>query len=216
MITSVNNHVLLPHPANWGDSPPTSQRVWQTEIVAALTGAEQRQALRAVSRRQLTFTVTARTLPERARLEARVEVATKSGLACAPLHGRACVLAQNANGNSLTLNPAVAWNWQAGDYAFLMDDDQTFDALPVAVVNGLTLDFGLGTLNFNWPQGRLVWPLIFGKFSADKANALDGFLSEQKLTIAELVGARSVPLGVIPASVPGIGTTLIGSTFIVQ
>jgi hypothetical protein len=215
MITLINNHVLFSHPANW-DSPPTSQRVWQTEIVAALSGAEQRQALRAVARRSLTFTVTARTLPERVRLEARVEAATKSGLACAPLHGRACVLAQDAAGNSLALKPGGAWNWQPGDYAFLMDDDQTFDALPVAAVNGLTLDFGLKTLDFHWPQGQLVWPLIFGKFSADKTDALDGFLAEQKLTIAELIGARSVALGIIPAQPTGIGTDIIGSTFIVQ
>lgn len=215
MITYINNCVLFPHRPNWG-MPPSAKRVWQSEIAASLPGNETRQSLRAVARRQVTFTVTARTLPERARWDGRVNAATKSGLACAPLHGRAAVLAANVNAgaNLLTLSSS-AWNWQAGDYAILIADDLTFDMAAVRVVEGNVLTLA-DDLHFGWPAQALCWPLIFGKFSAQKMNALDGASGEQKITVAELTSARSVTIGNLPATVPGIGTATIGSTFIVQ
>ena len=207
------NHVLIPHPANWA-SPPTFKRTWQSEIVSGLPGNETRSALRAVPRRQITFTITTRTLAERARLDARIEAATKSGLACAPLHGRACVLAA-ATVNTLTLASPLAWNWQAGDYAILLEDDQTCDVAKISAVNQNTLDLET-PLQLNWFTGHLVYPLIFGKFSAEKQSALDGALAEQTLTVAELVSSRAVAIGSLPMIPPGIGAALLGSTFIVQ
>ena len=120
-ITIINGFVLFAHRANW-ITAPTGKRVWETEIAEVLPGAETRQALRSAARRQLACNLTAATLPERSRLDARVDAAKKSGLACAPLRGRGCPLAQilNAGDPTLTLAAAaLAWNWQPGDYAIL-------------------------------------------------------------------------------------------------
>lgn len=214
MITVINNHVLFAHRPNWGVRP-SGKRSWQTEIANALPGGETRQALRAVARRSVTFTVTARTLPERVRLESRIDVAAKTGLACGPLHGRASVLAADANGNTLTLMSGGAWNWQAGDYAVLVSDDVTFDMAQVVNVDGNILTVG-SNLIYNWPaRATCCWPIMFGKFSAQKSNALDGVLAEQQITISEMTSGRSVMIGSLPAVAPGIDTAVIGSTLVV-
>ena len=217
MITLINGCVLIPHPANW-TTPPRSRRTWQTEIAEALPGAETRQALRAVARRQLTFNVTAATLQERVRLEARMDAALKSGYGFAPLHGRACYLAAAANAGDSALSlqsSTLAWAWQAGDYVFLMTDDQTFDILPITNVAGSVLSLPSSALAYNWPSGQLVWPVIFGAFTADKEEALTGWHANWKITITELVSGRRAQIGVTPAHVPGVGEQQIGSTNIV-
>lgn len=215
-ITLINGFVLLSHAADWR-VPATHRRVWQSEVAEALRGGESRNALRAVARRSLTWTVTAETLPERIRLEARLDDAKFTGLACAPFHGRGAVLsnAAHAGDNSLTLS-STSWTWAAGDYAILLRDDLTFDCLPVTGVAGSTLNFGPGTLNLNWPSGQLVWPLLFGTLASDKASALDGQLSEQqKITITELTSARSAQIGITPAAKLGIGQMAVGAGFTV-
>ena len=73
-------------------------------------------------------------------MDYRIDLAKLSGFACAPLHGRACALANAANAGTSTLTlPATAWNWQAGDYVILIADDLTFDVQPVINVAGLVL-----------------------------------------------------------------------------
>jgi hypothetical protein len=198
-------------------TPPVSRRVWETEITEALLGQETRQALRAVARRQIIFTVTATTPSGRSRLDARVDAALKSGLGCAPLHGRACFLGANlaAGANSLTLAAGGAWNWQAGDYVALLQDDMTFDVLPVTGVAGLVLSLAATAPAYNWTLGALAWPVIFGAFTADKEAAVSGMLAQWKVTVTELVSGRSAQIGVSPAHVPGVGEQVIGSTNVI-
>ena len=207
MITIVNGCVVIPHKANW-TTRPLSRRTWETEIVEALPGTETRQALRAVARREITFNITARTLQE------RVDAALVSGFGCAPLYGRSCPLAQNLNAaaNSLTLAAGGAWTWQAGDYVMLIQDDQTFDILPVTGVAGLVLNLAAVAPTFNWLAGVLVWPVIFGAFTADKEAALNGAVAHWKVTITELVSGRSAQIGVTPILPPGVGKQKIGKT----
>ena len=213
-VTLVNGCVLFAHPYVWQTSP-AHKRIWQTEIGEALPGGETRQALRAVSRRQLTVLITTCSLAERVRLESRVDAAKKSGFGCAPLHGRCCFLSAGANAgaNSITQDGA-AWNWQAGDYVILLANDQIYDVAAVVNVAGGVLTLATN-LNYNWPAQALCWPVIFGKFTADKEAAINGALGEQKITIAELTSGRSVQIGVTPAQPPGVGQQVIGSTNVI-
>lgn len=211
-ITLYNGCVWLPHRPNW-DQRISHKRTWQTEIAEALPGQETRQALRAVPRRQITFAILPVTLQERVRFESRLDAALKSGFACAPLHGRACGLAAAAaaGNTSLILNHTPAWNWQAGDYVALVSDDLTFDVAAVLGYAGTTLTLATA-LNYSWSASSLCWPVIFGKFSAEKLNALTNWHETASLTIAEVTSSRAAQLGSTPAHVPGVGEQIIGST----
>lgn len=216
-ITLLNGFVLISHAADWG-RPPMCKRVWESGVAEGLTGNEVRQALRAVARRQLTFAVTPESLPERVRLEARLDAAKAGGFACAPLHGRSSQLGAAAAAGTASLTLAsTAWPWQAGDYAILLANDLTFDVQTVTGTSGGGLVLALaGNLNFAWPEGALCWPVLFGTLAADKASALNGqFSSYAKITIAELVSGRSAQVGVTPTPPPGVGQAAIGSTLTV-
>jgi hypothetical protein len=212
-VTLINGFVLISHFPNW-NYPPSAKRIWDSEIAMGLPGGETRQALRAVARRQVTFTVTAQSIQERVRLEARLDAAKLSGLACAPLHGRRSVLAQAANGggNGLTL-ASTAWTWQAGDYAALILNDTTFDVIEVAAVDvtGLILTLA-GNLANSWAANALCWPVIFGTLTSDKAAAIDSEISQIKITIAELTSGRSAQIGVTPGAGVGVGAQRVGKT----
>lgn len=211
-ITLINGCVWLPHRPNWSQ-PPVARRVWRTEIAEALPGKETRQSLRAVPRRQIAFSIFPRSLPERVRFESRLDAALKSGFACAPLHGFASPLAAGvASGSmSLVLTHNPAWSWQAGDYVALSADDEIYDVAAVTNYAGTTLTLAT-PLNYAWDASSLVWPVIFGKFTADKLNALTNWHEQARLTIAEVTSGRAVQIGATPAHVPGVGEQIIGST----
>ncbi len=212
VITLINGFVLISNWPNW-DKPPVIKRNWETEIDLELPGGEVRAALRAVSRRSLTFTVTSPHLTERTRLESRIDAAKLSGLACAPLHGRMSPLGANANEGTDSLTLAVTnWNWQIGDYAILLHSDLSFDIQQVTNVAGLTLTLA-GNLTNNWFTGKKVWPLIFGTLTTpNKFDALNAHVNQVEITITELTSARAAQLGVLPAGRAGIGAQVIGKT----
>jgi hypothetical protein len=232
VLNIINGCVLFPHMPDWG-SAPTNRRVWETNIAEAINGAESRSAMRSVPRRDISFLVTAQSLGERSRLEARMDAALESGFGCAPLHGRSSTLMNAANAGSrvnILLNLGGGWNWKAGDYAMLLQDDLTYDI--AAVVNvGLTADGNwtadsplpidqptltlAAPLNWSWNAGMQVRPIVFGKFSCAKQEALNGNLGAVKLTISELTSARSTQIGQLAAQPPGIGQQVIGKTNIV-
>lgn len=216
IVKIINGCVLFSHGANWATAP-ACQRIWETEIAESLPGAEARQALRATPRRSLTFTITAATLQERSRLDARLDAAKVSGYACAPLHGRAAFLAAAtaAGVNTLTL-ASSSWAWAAGDYAILIADDLTYDVQPVVGVDntGLVLTLA-GNTTYGWAAGALCWPLLFGKFSAGKEMPLNAWLAHQPVTIKETVSSRAAQIGATPAQPPGVGQQAIGSTNVI-
>lgn len=216
--------VLFTHPADWSTTPDW-QRAWETGITAALTGAEQRQGMRALPREQINYAISALSLEERAVLDERLDAASKSGLACCPLWGRASTLAGVFNAASdgvVTLTDTV-WPWEVGDYAFFQaanPDAQNsylyFDCLVVTVVDGAEITFAGGTNNI-YPAGSPVWPVLFGKFSMEKQTAITSWHGTVKITIQELTARDQQPVGNVPAPAgPGIGGWAIGSTFVVQ
>ena len=217
MVTLVNNHVLFPHPADWRTRPEWSRR-WENEITDAVTGAETRRALRSQPRVSLAFTITPRTIDERARLSDRVLAATKSGLACAPYHGRAASLDADGSGTEITVR--AGRTWAVGDYIFLRASDDSYEVRQLTAVN---LAAGIWTLEFadaltaEYPAGAFVWPLIFGAFDAGEMSARSPVVGPIRVTIRELVSLASAQLGAVaPPGGTGIGSMAIGSTFVVS
>ena len=213
MITLVNNHVLIPHAADWASSPSMDSE-WQTQFSEALPGSEIRQALRAQCRRTLSFMFTATTIQERARFDARWDAAAKSGLAAVPFFGRSCTLSDAASetDESITVAPG-GWDWAVGDYIVLMNGDQMVDCHAIASVAGDTLTLETA-LNHDWPADFIVRPVFFGKFSAEKSPVLTSWHESVSISVSQLVSERSAQLGsVTPPAGSGIGTMIIGSTF---
>jgi hypothetical protein len=214
-MISINGYTLFPHSADWSVNPAW-KRKWKTGVGTGTTGNEQRAALRALPLHTLTYTITATTLQERGRLDARIDQATQSGLACVPFCGRGVALSANsASGvNTITLvDVANAWPWANGDYAMLLgDDDTVYDAWQVTGIAGNVLTLA-GNLVNAWAAGSMVWPVLFGMFSTDKKqNQLTTWHAGLKITVQQLVAERNAQLGSTPATVPGVGAQVIGST----
>ena len=221
-MTTINHpitgepHVLFPHQANWTTLPQWS-RQWDTGLRAGIQGNEGRAALRQRALHALTFSVSARTLPERVRLDARVDEALKSGLAAVPFFGKGAWLAAPAAAGDTGLNllDAVnAWPWAAGDYVILLGADPVFDCAPVGAVAGNALALGAPLQNA-WVAGESARPLLFGKCSVARETLLSDWFCTVKLTVAERVNARSAQLGATPVPAPGVGEQIIGSTNVV-
>lgn len=230
VLNIVNGCVLFPHMPDWG-TKPVPRRIWETNIAEGIRGNEARAAMRAVPRRQISFMVTAQSLEERVRLEARMDMAISTGFACAPLHGRSSALLKAVAAGAqktILLSTGGGWRWQAGDYAMLINNDLCYDIAAV-LSTGLTADssewtadedipinqpaLNLGSpLNFAWQAGALVWPVIFGKATLSKSDGLSGALSAVKITVSELTSGRNEQIGVLPAQGPGVGQQVIGVT----
>jgi hypothetical protein len=212
MIT-INGHTLLPHQADWSTEPDW-ENDWQSGVGTGVLGNEQRSAFRALPLHTLSYLITPASLQESCRLDARVDQATKSGLAAVPYFGMGSALTApvNAGGNALAIADAVnPWAWAAGDYAILLGlDDTQYDVVQVAGVAGNMLNLA-GVLTFNW-NPAWVRPLLFGKFSAQQRQPLSPWYTPLKLSVKQLINARSAQLGAAPAQPPGVGQQKVGRT----
>lgn len=205
-MTSIAGHIIFPH-NGWSTGQRLKwSRKWETELGVAISGQEQRAALRAWPRHKLTCGLLAESLQERCRLDARVDAALKSGYACAPFFGRGCPLAAAAgNGaDALTIVSPANWPWAAGDYTILLRDDTSYDVLSVSSVAGSILNLA-GVLACSWGVGSFVHPLLFGKFSCDTQTPLTNWHGGSIITIEQLAAERTAQLGATPAHIPGIG-----------
>lgn len=207
-------HTLLPH-NGWGDGSAIKwKKRRQSAIGTGILGNENRAALRALALHEISCKFVAESLQERSRLNARIDQATKSGFACIAFFGKATTISANANAgtNSLTLNGNPLWTWQAGDYVILLGaDDSMFDCIAVNNVAGAVLTLA-GNLQFTWPAGAKVWPLMFGKFSAQAEGGLNAANSSIQITISENTAARNAQVGITPAPGIGIGQQVVGRT----
>lgn len=214
-VELVNGHVLFPNAADWTQKPKWS-RAWQNVVIGAVTGQESRQALRANPRVTLSFRLTPVGIGATQMLDDRLRAAAKSGLACAPYHGRGCLIAATvlAGVSGVTVNNA--WPWQAGDY-FFSGNENASDAKLVTeaeladAVWTLTLD---DALDFDHVAGAFAWPLLFGEFSADDLAALTPRIGAAAIKITELVSGRTAQVGAVtPDAGDGIGSMIIGEDF---
>lgn len=212
MLSTVNNHILFPHQANWTNPPEWSRR-WETEIADAVTGAESRAALRSHPLVSLAWTVTPWSLQEQAQLDDRIRAAKKSGKACAPFWGRASVL-QTACNASTAVVQGTHWTWSSGNSIFFLDASNPanpiFRVRQITNVSGQTLTLDASVAH-TFPAGSLVYPLLFGKFECEEISVETSRRSEARLKISEMISAASQGLGA--ASSGGIGVMKLGDTF---
>jgi hypothetical protein len=212
-MQTINGYTLFPHQADWSTQPDW-EGDWESGIGTGVLGNEQRLGLRALPLHSITYAITAASLQERCRLDARLDQALKSGLAAVPYFGMGSPLAvpANAGGNSVTVQDAVnPWAWAIGDYAVLLGlDDTVYDVLPVTGVAGNVLSFGAGALTYSWVA---VWvrPLMFGKFTAQKQQPLSNWWVPLKLTVKQLTNTRSAQVGVAAPAI-GVGQQVVGRT----
>ncbi len=242
MVDLLNNHILLPDPADWSAEPDLS-RAWQTAITDSLTGPETRAAFRSSPRRALSWTISPRNLPAHSRLDDRIRAAKKLGRACTPHWGLSSVLVYSIPADLSLGDPSVpavlgdgpmtlgdtvtdvltlqdsAWPWSAGDYVFLRDSDGNYETALVAAVATFPEHVQL-TLSQppsgTYAAGLQVWPILFGKFLFDDAmEAIVSHRGQARLTLTELTSPQSIQLGAVPGRGTGIGSMIIETDFIV-
>lgn len=197
MVELVNNHVLFPNPANWTRRPKW-QRSWQNEVADAVTVSESRVALRSDPLAALTFLITPQSQQEQARFDDRVRAAKKLGLACAPLHGFSQVLAEDVAGDEAHVLDGREWN--VGDYIFFRGGDDSYESFQVETASLVSGVWILGLSGFFTGihlAGELVWPMIFGTFSASEMSATTPNLGQLPITIAETLSPRSAQIGAV-------------------
>ena len=195
-IQIVNGYVLLPEPADWSDGAEIILQ-WQTGIVMAQRGYEDRAGLRVLPQAQMAWRVVTTTPMDGAALEDQVRAALRSGKACAPCYPRPCYLAGTGNGGLVVTLEPTQWSWQAGDYLFAVDLlGGTYVAQVQAVAgNQLTLATAI-------PVGAtVVWPLMFGRLETEKP--------EQEVPDALNLGCRLyIDAWRLPGSASGHATYL--------
>ncbi|HWD20519.1 MAG TPA: hypothetical protein VHB20_14700 [Verrucomicrobiae bacterium] len=224
MIT-INNHILLPHPANWSTLVDW-QRTWETNTADSVLGHESRVAVRATPRRQISFLLTPWSVTEQNRLDDRLRAAAQGGLACAPYWGRGAVLEGPVRSDSPHLSlDDVVWTWSIGDYIFLFDADAYpahlyFD---VGLIAGVDVDTDGGVTNLTlsanpsraYPAGGRAWPMVFGEFSAQDMSAVTAQRGAVQVTLRELQSPEDAVVNGPVTIGSGLGATVVGSTFIV-
>ncbi|HEY4416853.1 MAG TPA: hypothetical protein VGO57_14270 [Verrucomicrobiae bacterium] len=212
MIT-IAGHTLFPHTADWSTSP-TWKRKWQTGITQALSGVEQRSALRNLPLHTLQVSMLMSSLDERARFDARLDQALKSGLAAVPLFGYGTEISSAAaeGANTLELDDAVnPWPFAVYDFVILLGaDDTVFDCWQVTNVAGNTLTLA-GNLANTWLAGVMVRPVLFGNLTMQPAAQITDWHSQTAITIAQRVAERNAQLGnLIPDAGVGVGHDTVG------
>jgi len=211
-VETVNGHVLFPHEANYGEAPRI-ERWWETEVADSEFGQESRFGLRAVPRKVLQWTVTAKDLQEQSQLADRILTAMRSSLACAPHWGRGSELVNRVTAATVTIETSL-WPWAADDYLIFIDEDGDYEVAQILTAVGTTITL---TQSVSSPHaGVYIWPLIFGRFSIDGYSLLTSRQGQATITIAELTSPESETVGTASPEIDGIGGWIIGDTFIVE
>lgn len=172
-LTEVDDHILLPHQADWTRTP-TVERLWRGEVVKGLTGDEDRSSVRRNPWKVLKYQLAPWNHVERARFDDRMRAALRIGKACAPHWGRGTKLAAavSAAGTSLTLE-RTTHGLSAGNFVFIQTcvpaDYDSWDVALLDAVSGVTLTLAGGLTN-GYPAGTFVWPLLFGRPTAEDQN----------------------------------------------
>lgn len=167
-VDLVNGHVLIPHLPDWS-SAVSHRRQWQTNVEAAITGAEHRRAVRTRPRITLGWHLIPFDVADQARLQARLRAARKSGYACAPYWGRGLAILSAAS-EVLTL-AADAWPFlEVDDYLLIrrldVADPESWEAVQFAESDGADLTLSAAP-DGDWSSGAYIWPLLFGAISTD-------------------------------------------------
>lgn len=205
-VETVNGVVFLPHIADWRE-PPVSGRHWLSQSAAAVTGAEDRAAMRTTPYHSLGWKVTPYDVEEQTRIEARVLEAKRSGNAAAPWWSRPLTVATAVTTNTLVVSssPWLA-KLAAGDWIVYLSSNgpggPSWEAMEIATIVGTTITFTASITGASWPVGAEVRPVIFGRFSCDTEPAIDGNVGVWGFKITEPLGVGELPVSSIPATDP--------------
>lgn len=171
----VADHNLLPHQADWMKLP-TIQRIWRAGVDTDLSGNEDRLTVRGAAWLQLAYQVLPYNNTERLRLEARFKASLRDGHIAVPHWGRGIPITEVANqgATALVLERSATW-FVAGKYGLIQSripaDFEEWDLILIQSVSGKTLNIASG-LDFSYPRGTRVWPLLFGRPIPNQFNIM--------------------------------------------
>ncbi len=205
-VSTVNGFVFLPHPPDWV-SKPVAGRSFLSSIAGAVTGAEDRSALRPTPYQSIAWRAVPADLEEQSRIEQRVLAAKKAGNAAAPWWGRGLEMTAAASADTVTVN-ASPWldALSPGDFICFLGDRQPggcdWEAAEVLSIAGTTITLTASVAGGPWPSGSFCYPIIFGRFSAGKMDAVNGDVALWTFTVKEPVGEGSLPVSSPPDTDP--------------
>ena len=191
----VNGHILIPDTPDWS-APPDAERLWKTGISEALPGNEARKTVDFAPPIKLSFTLRQQHSGPQQEFEDTVCEALKTGLAAVPLHGMAAVLVSQ-DGAEIVVD-SIQEGWRADEYLFFSDqnpENPTWEVRQIVSIAGTTITLE-SALDETWPEGALVWRLIFGRLtSPTQQEAWDYWNGKPKLTLTEREGSTFQGLG---------------------
>ena len=86
-ITLVSDHVLIPHQADWTNTPDL-QRIWRSNVDKSLANEEDRLSVRQNAWKRLSYQVLPFNHVEHSRFQVRMREAHKRGKIVVPFFGR--------------------------------------------------------------------------------------------------------------------------------
>jgi hypothetical protein len=170
-ITTIADHVLLPHQADWMATPAVS-RLWRANVDSALSGEEDRVSVRQSAWLKLSYQVHPYDHVERARFDVRAKAALKAGKMAVPYWGRGEQLSEEATTDQASIFLSRSnHRIEAGKYIFIQPsvpaEYDTWDLCLVDRVSGAQIDLADG-LTHDYAAGTRVWPILFGKPITDQ------------------------------------------------
>lgn len=165
-MTTINDHVLLPHQADWTKQPDLT-RAWRSNVDQAMGGDEDRLTVRLEAWMTLRYQAHPWDHVERARFDVRYRSALKAGKMAVPLWGRGVVLADEATQEQQQIVLSRAnHGFDVAKYIFIQTqvpaEYDVWDLCLVDSVSGARLTLAAG-LTHGYPAGTRVWPILFGK-----------------------------------------------------
>jgi hypothetical protein len=210
--TLINNCVFLDSVPNWA-SAPSSARSWKTNVAGVVTGAEQRQGLRAAAFRSQSCRITASTQPRRVLIEEQITAALASGRACMLRIGyRSLVLSATTTRVDIADTVLMA----VGDWLVIRSGVilTAREIATVATPSAGVRRYGFTALAVAPSANDLVWPMLFGTLALKKVDTIDPIRAHWDIEISEPLGTGE--LGDSSACTPaalastGLGLNLCG------
>lgn len=197
-LTKVNGHTIIPHLADWS-TPPSRERQRASLIRRAAAGAADAAANRDTAFESWSWSVFPFDLEERAILEARILAASAECKACCPKFGMGWPLASSTSGELLIARSFTleeAWPFPAvGDYIVMIDEKWSTPGGARWEAGQITGSSDPGTYTVAWASrfgaidyefraGSFVWPLLFGRFQAERSEPQSGRISQYRMTLS--------------------------------
>lgn len=131
-LAKTDSAIVIPHRINWARSP-TEKRVWRTQVVTGVTGAEERAQSPTEPTREAQAQILSLERRDRVQLTARILAALRTGKACIPRWWRAQYLEEDATATTAKVEGRHPWSHD--EYAFFGRRDQMRDVQTERKIN---------------------------------------------------------------------------------